>query len=132
MKVEVLERVEALVRLHHFLGGDMGEVFARNGGQEYYATARHLLDTLQFYPLLRLKRAEREVLLAFEELDSDTEYLRSELEQQLRQFQVLFQKMEKEDHLRRDRTVLSALDPTEPPQGILEWNTCSPTSPHSQ
>lgn len=63
-----------------------------------------------------LEKAGKLAAYALEELTPSTEYLRSELEQHLRSLQTLLEKMEEEEHLRRDRDALHA----EPSVGLGE------------
>ena len=107
MKLQDLERAESLIKLNNFLGDPLKEMFERNGvSLELYAVVQQLLNDGQFYSLLHLKRAEHHFLCVLEHLDKDTEYLRQELEQQLQCLHVLLNKIEREEHLRRDRDVL--------------------------
>lgn len=124
MKLETLERADHLIRLNHFLGNELEEVFVRNGETvETYRLVRWLVDNRQFDTLLHLKKAEHHALCALEGLTPDTAYLCHELEQHLQGLQLLLQKMEQEEHLRRDREVLLSLDPVDPEQGVAEWTS---------
>jgi hypothetical protein len=126
-----LERADELIRLSKFLGTPLEETFLRAASdRSFYRVVRQLLDDGQFTTLLYLKRAESFLLLASESITPDTEYLHDELEEQLLHLRVLLEKMEKEEHLRRDREALLSLSPEEG-QGIGEW-TSGPTPPTSR
>lgn len=122
MKLETLERADQLIRLNAFLGNELEEVFIRNGEtSETYRLVRRLLEDRQFDTLLRLKKSEHYLLCALEGLTPDTAYLCHELEQQLQGLQLLLQKIEREEHLRRDRDVLLSPDPKDPEQELSTW-----------
>ena len=128
MNLAQLEQAEKLIRLSHFLVSPLEEVFRRNGeGVKVYLCVQHLLDACQFYVLLQLKRAEQHAYAALDALTVDTEYLRCELEQQLQGLGVLLQKMEREEHLRRDREVLLSPVAEEVSQGVGEWTSGKPS-----
>ena len=125
MNIAQLERAASLIKLAQFLGVKLEDAF-RNCAEEsaFYRGVQHLLDTQQFFTLLALKRAENHATLAFEGLTPTTEYLRQELEQHLSSLHTLLEKMEREEHLRRDRDALLSSDPTpEESKGIGEWTS---------
>jgi hypothetical protein len=80
--------------------------------------ALRLLRDEQFYVLLDLKRAERDLERAYEKLTPQTDYLKEELEEALGHLQVLLLKMSQEESLRRDReALLSGFFQHSPEQG---------------
>jgi len=106
MTLAQLERAEQLIRISKFLQLSLEETFRRNTESAIYPYVQQLLDDGQFYILFELKHAERHALRALEHLSADTEYLRTELEQSVCSLQALFQKVEVEESLRRDRDAL--------------------------
>lgn len=122
MNLRQLERAEELRRLAQFLGCTFAEACIRSDEDAAFsADAGFLIDHGQFQTLLHLKRAQALGQYALEGLTHNTEYLRDELEQHLHRLQVLLDKMEAEEHLRRDREVLLSPDPADPEQGVASW-----------
>ncbi len=75
-----------------------------------------------FFILLNLRRVHVALERVLAALTADTEYLRSELEEQCRSLQILLGKMERDKVLRRDRdAVLSSFLSHE--EGLGEWLT---------
>jgi hypothetical protein len=128
MKLETLERFLLYLDRALLHGPDLYFWLHQSGLPEAELKFfEHLLADGQFYVLLDLKRAEQHALLALEKLSPQTEYLREELEQHLQCLHVLFQKMEVEEHLRRDRDVLVSPPAEVAEQGVGSWITGRPT-----
>ena len=107
MNLEYLELADRIIREANFVGTPLDVVFAAyQRPREEFELIERLLADGQFYVLIDLKRAEEQVMIAFERLTPQTEYLRGELEKQLEQLHLLLQKVEREEHLRRDRDAL--------------------------
>ena len=107
MTLEELEFADRLIREASFTGTKLAEVFeAYQRPREELERIEHLLADDQFYVLLDIKRAEQHLLFAYDRLSLQTMYLREELEGQIRQLNVLLQKIQREEHLRRDRDAL--------------------------
>jgi hypothetical protein len=107
MDLAVLEGADHIIRECSFAGSTLSAGFSLYGRpDEERVLIQCLLEDGQFHVLLDLKRAEQHVGLALERLSPQTEYLRSELQQQLEHLRVLFEKVEREEHLRRDRDAL--------------------------
>lgn len=106
MTLTELEFVARLLDIGHFTRTLPEEVLRRN---QVDPVIQQLLDDGQFYALLELRRAEQHAERALEALTVQTEYLRAELVQHLLGLQALLQKIEREEHLRRDRDALLAL-----------------------
>ncbi len=122
MKLEKLEEAAKLVRICQFAGAPLLEAFRRTPLLEADCdTLQHLVDDEQLFILLDLKRSEKYALSALSRIEPVTEYLRSELESHLRSLQVLIEKIEVEEALRRDRAaLLSTFPPPPPDEGLGE------------
>jgi hypothetical protein len=136
MRLEQLEWAEKTIRLCRFTGSTLMDALHRAAfSATQCSVIQQLLDDGQFYVLLHLKQAEREAFLALEALTIQTEYLREELEKHLCSLQVLMEKVEAEEALRRDRAALLLTLP--PPasgeeQGVSTWISGNNTEPGSQ
>jgi hypothetical protein len=124
MTLSQLEQAEKLLKLAHFLSCSFEEICRRNEVDlDFFRCIQQLHDDKQFYVLLQLRRAENFAQLALDSITPDTGYLRDELEQHLRSLRVLMDKIEAEEHLRRDRKVLLSHDPADSRQELASWIT---------
>jgi hypothetical protein len=135
MRLEQLEEAEKIIRLCTFVDTPFLDWLPRSPllTQQDGAAIKQLLDDGQFYVLLDLKRAEQHGRRALDRLTQNTEYLRSSLYEHLHSLQVLIEKVEVEEALRRDRAaLLSTLPPPETEQGdVASWISGRTTDPGS-
>jgi hypothetical protein len=133
--LEELERVRALLdarasfEVGYAAGGGPKEhslgviLVAYRVNLEQYQRGLRLHEEGQLEALTVLKRVEALLLAAHDSLTPNTEYLRDDLTQQLNGLGLLLQKMEQEEHLRRDRDALLSAVPDSLDQGVGTWIT---------
>ena len=110
MNLVTLEKaVEAVLWRTNHMDAETGliELLQRAGlSEEDIETVGRLYEDNHLFILWHLKRAQASVQVAYELSGADTEYLKTELETVLCQLHVLLEKVEREEALLRDRSVL--------------------------